>query len=168
MTEGGGGGGKTKREKRKHRERQRRKQGHGGRQEDRGGQRKPVGAQEDCDHASWISISKQNKYSPSLLLLVRSSHKPFQVPCRPFPHRDLYLLASSRLGSPSLPLISSTPHGSFLSSPHFYFFFASFLPSFLQLSHFTCIKFFFLLQYITAFIWPIYPLPIIVFLCEYT
>lgn len=122
MTEGGGGGGKTKREKRKHRERQRRKQGHGGRQEDRGGQRKPVGAQEDCDHASWISISKQNKYSPSLLLLVRSSHKPFQVPCRPFPHRDLYLLASSRLGSPSLPLISSTPHGSFLSSPHFFFF----------------------------------------------
>lgn len=99
-------GGRTKREERKHRERQRRKQGRGGRQEDRGGQRKPVGAQEDCDHASWISISKQNKYSPSLLLLVRSSHKPFQVPCRPFPHRDLYLLASSLLGSPSLSLSS--------------------------------------------------------------
>lgn len=141
-------GGRTKREERKHRERQRRKQGRGGRQEDRGGQRKPVGAQEDCDHASWISISKQNKYPPSLLLLVRSSHKPFQVPCRPFPHRDLYLLASSLLSSPSLSLISSTPLGSFLSSPRF---FAPFLPAILQLSHFAHHQVL-LLRYVAAFV----------------
>ncbi len=55
----------------------------------------------DCDHASWISISKQNKYSSSRLLLLFSSHKQFQVPCHPFPLHDLYLLASSLLGSPS-------------------------------------------------------------------
>lgn len=83
-----------------------------------GNQKKPVGLREDSDHASWILISKQNKYSPSLLLLLCSSHKPFQVPCHPFPHPDLYLLASSLLGSPSLSS-PSTPHGSFLSSPLF-------------------------------------------------
>lgn len=61
-----------------------------------------MGLQQGCDHASWISISKQNKYSPSLLLLLCSSHKLFQLPCRPFSHHDLYLLASSLLGSLSL------------------------------------------------------------------
>lgn len=134
-------GGRTKREERKHRERQRRKQGRGGRQEDRGGQRKPVGAQEDCDHASWISISKQNKYPPSLLLLVRSSHKPFQVPCRPFPHRDLYLLASSLLGSPSLSLISSAPPSAAFFHP--LVFLLHFSPQFSSSRTSLTIKFFF-------------------------
>lgn len=62
----------------------------------------------DCDHASWILISKQNKYSQFLLLLLCSSHKPFQVPCRPFSHRDLYCLLAVHLS-----------HLLFLSSPLF-------------------------------------------------
>lgn len=78
-----------------------------------------MGLRGDCDHASWISISKQNKCSPSLLLLLGSSHKPFQVPCRTFPHYDLYLLAPSRLGSPSLSS-PSLPTAAFFHPPLFF------------------------------------------------
>lgn len=119
MTEGGGGGGgQREREERKQRERDK-----GGNKEREGGQRKLVGLQGDCDHASWISISKQNKYFPSLLLLLCSSHKPFQVPCHPFPHHDHYLLASSLLGSPSLSHLLRSPRQlSFIPSSSFFFF----------------------------------------------
>lgn len=92
-----------------------------------------MGLQGDCDRASWISISKQNKYSSSLLLLLCSSHNQFQVPCHPFPHHDLYLLASSLLGSPSLSHFLCSPRQlSFIPS-----FFAPFLAAFLQFSHFS-------------------------------
>lgn len=85
--------------------------------------------QQGCDHASWISISKQNKYSPSLLLLLCSFHKPFQVPCCPFPHHDLYL---HFLAAGLSHLLFSQRQLSFNPS-----FFAPFLPAFLQLSHFS-------------------------------
>lgn len=92
-----------------------------------GRERKPLGLWGDCDHASWISISKQNKYSPSLLLLLCSSCKLVQVPCRPFPYPDLHLLASL-LGSLS-HLLHSPRQLSFIP-----LFFASFLTASLQRS----------------------------------
>lgn len=139
--EGGGEGGKERGKKTR---REKKQETRRGRETERWrGQRKPVGLQRDCDHASWISISKQNKYSPSLLLLPCSSHKPFQVPCRPFPHHDLYLLASSLLGSPLSYLLCSQRQLSFIPS-----LFAPFLAAFLQLSLFSQHQVFFLFTFL--------------------
>lgn len=120
-----------KKEERKHKKRWRRKEG---KRKIDGSRKGQWDCRGDCDRTSWISISKQNKYSsisspPSLLL----SHKPFQVPCRPFPHHDLYLLASSLLGSLSLSS-PQLPPAAFFSSPLIFFLFAPFL---LQLWHCT-------------------------------
>lgn len=90
------------------------------------GRERLQGCRGDCDHASWISISKQNKYSPRLLLLLCYSHKPFQVPCRPFSHHDLiaWLLGCPSLSSPPLP-----------TAAFFHpIFFSPFLATFLRLS----------------------------------
>lgn len=109
----------------------------GGRKKEGGGRGdkakgEPVGPQQGCDHASWISISKQNKYSSSLPALLTSHSKSLAVHSRLMISicRLLHVLAVQL----SRSLISSAPHSSFLPSKQF-FFNAPFLLAHHQLTH---------------------------------
>lgn len=92
-----------------------------------------MGLLQGCDHASWISISKQDKYSSSLPALLTSHSKSPAV-------HSLLMISICRLlhflAVPlSLALSLSSPHSSFLSSNHFIYFFAPYLLARLQLLH---------------------------------